>query len=64
MLTEDQKREYIRSGGTKCPFCGSDNLTRFTERVDGERAWQDVRCEDCDRSLRSIYELTDVRETT
>ena len=52
-------REYVIQGGLVCPFCRSHNVECAT-RMKGEarQCSQDIRCLDCKRTWRDIYELT------
>ena len=50
--------EYVKIGGTVCPFCGSDNVSGTEIDVDSGCAWQDAGCDDCHKSWRDQYVLT------
>jgi len=54
------KEAYIRSGGVKCPYCGSENIEADVINVDGKEGWSDVYCHSCANSWRDVYTLTDI----
>lgn len=55
MMTD---KEYLKSGGNKCPICGSDNISADgTFESDGTRAWQRVTCNLCTSDWDDVYEL-------
>ena len=55
----DQRQlEYVESGGSKCPYCGSESFTAGSLTVDGGAAGQKVWCDECDRSWYDEYVLT------
>jgi len=59
----DKKREaYIKNGFSKCPYCQSDHIEGGGVSVDGDYAWQEVRCVDCNKAWEDIYKLVDVEE--
>jgi transcription elongation factor Elf1 len=60
ILTRDQVAAYVASGGTKCPFCGSENISGESVQTDAGYAWQSVTCDACDTSWDDIYTLTGV----
>jgi len=62
-LTEEQKRKYLESGGTKCPFCNSTDITAEPIEADGSGGYSDVKCDECNQEWRDIWSLTDVEDT-
>lgn len=56
-------QEYIDHGGTKCPYCGSYNLSGDHVQVDAGSAWQDVTCGDCGKEWQDTYTLTGYADT-
>jgi len=59
-LTSKQKQEYIRSGGVRCPYCGSSHID--TDRLEMvEMVYQECRCR-CGKSWSDIYTLTGIEE--
>ena len=51
-------KEYLRHGGGKCPFCGSENLEgQGNGDTDGSDHWEEVLCLDCHKSWNDIYTL-------
>jgi len=57
------EKKYIRAGGTKCPFCGSDEIEGSSVEVDSSSAWQEVGCNNCDSEWNDIYKLDDIEVT-
>lgn len=49
--------EYVAKGGSLCPFCGSDNIEGYSVEIDGNTAWQDIGCNECDNEWRDVYKL-------
>jgi hypothetical protein len=60
ILTFQRKAQYLADGGSKCPFCGSDEIEGGHMEVDGTTTWQEVTCLKCDESWQDIYQLSDV----
>jgi len=48
--------QYLKKAAT-CPFCGSDNISGEEISIEGNEAWQEVSCNDCESSWQDIYEL-------
>lgn len=55
--------DYIASGGTKCPFCGSYDITGGSVEIDAGIAWQEVSCSGCEKTWRDDYSLVGFTET-
>jgi len=60
LLTSKQKAEYIKNKGTKCPFCGSEDIEGDSFDVNEGKASQEMSCLDCEESWYDIYTLTGV----
>jgi len=60
-LTAKRKRSYLRRGGN-CPYCGSYAITGDSVDIEGAGASQEVSCQECGRSWRDVYTLTNVEE--
>jgi len=58
----DQKREYLDSRGSRCPFCKSEEIEGREINIDCDYTTQEVVCNNCGKSWRDIYQLTDVGE--
>jgi transcription elongation factor Elf1 len=58
-LTKKQKQEYLRAGGSHCPFCGSEDITGQSPDYDGGIS-QVVACNVCDGRWVDIYNLVEV----
>ena len=62
VLTEEQKRRYIAVKGTRCPYCGSQDVTVSDMQADGDTAWQAVTCDNCGKNWTDNYNLSDIVE--
>ena len=55
MLTE---KEYVKTGGSVCPKCGSDEIEATGRtNLDGSYVYSSVMCEDCSFEYEDHYEL-------
>jgi len=61
-LTKKEKAEYVDSGYSRCPYCGSEDITGHSPEIDGAGASQEVTCEVCSRGWFDLYVLTDIIE--
>lgn len=53
------KQEYIKRFG-HCPYCESDtNIEGGLVEIDGNEAFQDVKCAKCGGEWTDIYQLVD-----
>jgi len=63
-MDQEQKQAYLKSEGSKCPFCKSENIwggiTHSAKYYDGYE--QEVQCNECGKAWKDIYTLTDVEE--
>ena len=58
-----KKKEYIKSGGTICPFCDSNNIGAVTEIEQDEIVIsQLMQCNDCGKRWEDIYKLHNIKE--
>jgi len=61
-ITSEMKKEYLEHAGNVCLFCGRGNISADGMEVDGDEAWNNVRCKDCKESWKDIYKLIDAIE--
>ena len=61
-LTEEQQRRYIAVKGTRCPYCGTKDVTVGDMQADGDTATQSVTCDECGENWTDVYTLTDIVE--
>jgi len=63
-MDAEQKKAYLESEGSKCPFCKSANIcggvTHSAKYYDAYV--QEVHCNECGKAWIDIYTLTDVEE--
>ena len=62
MLTREQKDAYLKSNGSACPYCGSNEIEGGGLESDVGSCWNPVECLECGRCWTDIYELTDIDE--
>lgn len=53
-------QEYISSGGTICPYCGGEELQGSSVEIENGKAFQQIRCQDCDRTWEDMYILSNI----
>ncbi len=53
-------REYVKQGGSKCPWCESMELDGSGFEFDANAVWQEVNCGDCKNRWIDIFTLTAV----
>src|SRR5688572_8997575 len=56
----ERKRDYLASGGVRCPGCRSDNLVGGDLTVTDGAVYQDVRCFGCNITFTDVYRLAGV----
>ena len=59
-LTEEMKAKYVENGGETCPFCGSIDIESDTLSVDGNVAYANVLCENCNEEWIDVFTLTGI----
>ena len=53
------QKAYVDSDGTKCPFCGSENIeSDGNVEVDAGGGSQTVSCNNCGKTWYDCYTLT------
>ena len=61
-MNKDRVTEYIRSGGVKCPYCGSEEIEGGSIEIDEGRAVQSITCLNCDKFWDDIYSLSGIHD--
>lgn len=61
-LTERQKKQYVKFGGNRCPYCSSEDLNAGKLQSDAGYVWQKVSCDHCAREWTDVYTLTGIDE--
>lgn len=59
-LSVEQKKDYLSGKSGQCPKCKSLNIVGEHIEVDGQTAWQEVSCSNCEFIWNDIYTLTDI----
>ena len=62
-IDEEIKKKYLDAGGVLCPYCGSEDITAEPMESDGNEAWCDVSCKNCEKTWKDIYHLVDIIES-
>ena len=62
-MTTMTNQEYLDNCGTKCPYCGSHDITGGAVQIEAGSAWQDVICNSCDKEWQDTYTLTGFADT-
>lgn len=52
--------DYIKSGGTNCPNCGSADIEGSSVTIDGGSATQRIDCMACDHRWFDVYQLVGI----
>lgn len=61
LLTEDKKKEYLKSKGMYCPHCESADLIDSSLADSPEfNLHQEVKCNNCKATFTNVYSLTNV----
>lgn len=59
-ITRSQQREYVKSKGTRCWSCKSEDIE--AGEWSGESSSQEVECKACGKRWSDCYELTGIVE--
>jgi len=59
-MPEFNGAEYMATGGSHCPWCGSTDFCGEEIHIDEANAWQTVSCSYCGGAWNDIYSLSDV----
>lgn len=54
--------EYVMHGGTRCPFCDSENIEGGPVEVDAGTATQEMLCLSCAKAWNDQYKLVGYEE--
>jgi hypothetical protein len=61
-FTREQVKEYIKNGGRRCPYCGSDEIEGDDLDFEAEGIYQEVYCLDCENEWYDIHKLIGIKE--
>ena len=62
-LTDDEKKAYVDSGGSRCPYCFSQDVTAGRHDADNDYVAFEITCETCGRIWSDIHKLADIVES-
>ena len=51
-------KEYVKAGGLKCPYCGSNGISSDPIEADGPNASARVSCRTCLKEWRDEFRLS------
>lgn len=54
--------EYVKKGGCRCPFCGSEDIVGQSVEIDAGGAIQECSCAECDKEWYDHYKLSGYEE--
>ena len=62
-LSAEAQEEYVKSGGFRCPYCGSTDIAG-TGLSDSDADWhsKEIECEDCGKMWDDIYTLSSISD--
>lgn len=49
--------QFVRYGGSRCPFCGGHELESAEVEADGPNAWDETSCSDCGSTWSTAYKV-------
>ena len=55
------EKEYVQSGGCRCPFCGSQDIEGGDREIDDGVAQQEMYCTECDGEWIDVYHLVGIK---
>ena len=58
-LTRRQAAAYVKDGWAHCPYCKSENIEGGSVDIEGNEAFQEVTCNDCESVWQDVFTLTD-----
>jgi transposase-like protein len=61
-LTKEQKENYVKTGGVKCPYCDSYDIEGGSFECDASYVTQEVACNNCERHWTDEYTMTAIHE--
>jgi hypothetical protein len=60
MLTWKDKRDYVRGGGVRCPYCQSKDLEAGEAEFDADFAWRTITCTGCGEAWHEVFHLATI----
>jgi formate dehydrogenase maturation protein FdhE len=61
MINPNTQAKYLNNP-QNCPHCESDNMTADAMDNDTKTCWRTVRCLDCNKEWREVYQLASIEE--
>ena len=53
-------KAHINARGVTCPYCGAESIDGGFIEVDAGKAFQEMRCTECEGIWQDVYQLIDV----
>lgn len=57
LLDQEKINEYVRGGGSACPYCGSRDMESGSMEADGDYCWCVTDCNNCHARWQDSYRL-------
>jgi ssDNA-binding Zn-finger/Zn-ribbon topoisomerase 1 len=58
MLAKKKINEYVKTGGVRCPYCGSEGISAGNLTLDSsDNVMSNVQCFNCKKEWREVYSL-------
>jgi transcription elongation factor Elf1 len=61
-MTREEALKYLKSDGTVCPLCGSNDISACELEAESSEVIQEVNCEACGGSWSDIFKLAAVAD--
>ncbi len=55
--SDEEARQFVIAAAAQCPNCGSQDLSFGSIDIDGQSAYQQASCQDCNGQFFAIYRL-------
>jgi hypothetical protein len=59
-LTQKQANEYLRNGGIKCPYCGSEDIQTTDRDMQAGSVFLEMICDSCNHRWTEGYQLVEI----
>ena len=63
MTNVDREEQYLNSGGLRCPYCRTTNVSARPPSTASMEAWAQVSCDECFAEWNDVYKLVGIEIT-
>jgi transcription elongation factor Elf1 len=63
MFNPNTTAKYL-ANPDECPHCNSEHLSADTMENDTNTCWRQIRCVNCDKEWREVYQLASIEENS